>query len=215
MIRKILIQTLCIFALCLCVACENKTSVALTQNGNALMPIVIADLPTKVDEHCAKELKTHLDKISDCNFQIIKESELAQNAKAIFVGNTQKSKIALPDFNPQKVPFDTIRILTKDGSLFITGHHRRGTIYATSEFLELLGVRWWTPKEMYLPKIASIKLTPIDKTYSPALQFRQTNYISGSFDTLFAMRMKNGQLKGLDSQMDKDIAQSRAVPYQS
>lgn len=215
MIRKTLIQTICIFALCLCVACENKKHIALTQNGNALMPIVIADTPTKVDEHCAKELKTHLDKISDCNFQIIKESELSQNAKAIFVGNTQKSKVALPDFNPQKVPFDTIRILTKDGSLFITGHHRRGTIYATSEFLESLGVRWWTPQEMYLPKNASITLKHIDKTYSPALQFRQTNYISGSFDALFAMRMKNGQLIGSDKQMNQAIAQSRAVPYHS
>ena len=204
-----------IFALILILGCVSHNPVKLSQNGNALMPIVIPDSPTKVEEHSAKELKEHLDKISNGDFKIVKESNLPQNSNAIFVGNTKKAKESLPEFDSQKATFDTIKIATKNGSLFITGHNRRGTIYAVSEFLESLGIRWWTPQEMYLPKNPTITVPDTDYTYSPALQFRQTNYISGSLDFAFASRMKNGQIKSKDPLFNREIAQSYAIPYHS
>ena len=208
----------CVIALSFC-ACKgvNSTSdaVKLSENNNACLQIAISDTPTKAEEYSAKELKEHLDKISDADFKIVKESELPQGANAIFVGNTNATQKAFPDFDAKKVPFDTIKIATKNGSLYITGHNRRGTIYAVSEFLESLGVRWWTPKEMYLPKMASINVPSTNYTYSPALQFRQTNYISGSLDHAFASRMKNGQLKSDDPLLNKEISQTFAIPYHS
>ena len=206
----------CLFApaagLC---AAGAQDGAQIAENGTPLVKIATPDSPTECEKFAAKDIKLHLDKICGAKFEIVRESELAEGTRAIYVGNTKKSRKAVPDFDPKTAPFDSIRIKTDGGDVFITGHKRRGTIYAASEFLEEhLGVKWWDKDNSFIPKNPSPKVGKIDKFYAPPLVFRQTNYIPSSFDFDFAARMKNGQIRGAPK-LSREVSQSYAVPYHS
>ena len=213
---KKFITILSAFSISLAAFCAEDEKIRLSENGSALMPIVVSDNPSRAEDYAAKDLKKHLDEISGGDFKILKVSEAKDAKAAIYVGNTPKSRELAPDFDAYKAPFDTTLIRTANGNLLINGHSRRGTLYAVYAFLEdTLGVKWWTPEQSHIPKIPTIEIGGIDSKYSPALVFRQTNYIEGSFDWKFAARLKNGQLNPDDEELAKEISQSFAMSYHS
>ena len=86
--------------------------IKLTDNGNAYLPIVIPDNPTKVEEYSAKELKEHLDKMSGANFPIINFSASDYVKRAIYVGDSPKARELLDNLDPKTLDFDTTIIKT-------------------------------------------------------------------------------------------------------
>lgn len=59
---------------------------------------------------------------------------------------------------------EVFSIQCEEGSVAIHGQGRAGILYGVYEFLEAQGVRWYTPKEEYVPKNAAF-VYPESKTY--------------------------------------------------
>ena len=153
--------------------------IKLSDNGNAYLPIIIPDEPTHCEKYSAELLKKYLDKVTSAKFEIISETKLEEDAKAIFVGNTKKSQQSIPDYDAKKAPFDSIRIKSDDKNIFIKGHSRRGTLYAVSTFLEdCIGVKAWAEDDIFTPKNPSLKIPTTDISYAPRFTSRKTDVIS-------------------------------------
>ena len=168
-------------------------AIEIAKDSNAIVPIVIADNPADIDTIAAKELKEHLDKITGGNFEIKRESEISVTQSAIHIGNTEKAKSDLKNFDSKKAPYDSLLIKTVGENLYLNGHHKRGSFYAVCEFLERnLGVRWWTAKESYIPNLPNINIENIDYSFAPKFISRTSSYCN-VYSQAFQARQKNSQ----------------------
>ena len=127
---------------------------ALTLNWSvvaASLPevIVIPESPTPVENTAAEELANHLEAITGREFEIVSESERPAGKAAFFVGNTKTAQKAFPE----KFGYDGIGIRTVGNDIILTGHPRRGTLYAVYTLLEkYAGVRWYASDATVIPK---------------------------------------------------------------
>jgi hypothetical protein len=111
----------------------------------------------------AKELKEHLKAITGADFAAVKESEATQSdyktKPQILLGNVNKTKELLPELDIAKLPYDCVVRKTSGKNLILTGHPQRGTLYAVYTLLEdVIGVRWWTSTESFIPKKAILTI---------------------------------------------------------
>ena len=162
----------------------------LVEKGETDFKIVLADTPQPIEQTAAKELKSYLDAMTQINWVIASESEVPEDAPQILVGNSSRAKKLFPEIDPAQIPNDGIEIHLKGNKLLLTGHEKRGTLYAVNTFLEdILGVRWWTSTEQTIPTYETFKLKPIHISYAPKLIYRQAHY-KDAYQTIFATRMK-------------------------
>lgn len=188
----------------------------LSKNGSPCMPIVIPDAPTKVEEYSARELKEHLDKISGGDFKILKASEASDFPGAIYVGDSPKARQIIGGEDPSKFKFDQIRIKTADGCLALIGHPKRGTLFAVESFLEdVLGVRWWTADESFIPDNPTISIKEQDISYAPVLMHRRLDYIPGWTQARFTARLRAGDLVFDDKTLQRQTNNGFAIGYHS
>ncbi|MBN2641303.1 MAG: DUF4838 domain-containing protein, partial [Victivallales bacterium] len=182
----------------------NK-SLILTHDGVTGYKIVVPKKCEAPDATAAKELRTYLKKISGVDFEITNIEQ--SDGKNIYVGTSPTVKKLLPSIDFNNLKPDEIIIKTVGNSCVFTGQGTRGALYAVYTFLEdILGVRWWTATEEYVPDIKRVTLSPLDIRYAPALEFREVFYhgisrgIQGP-ESIFAVRSKiNGNYVHIPSQ---------------
>ena len=192
----------------------NAKNIELSKDGNAVMPIVIPDEPSRVEKYSAAELKEHLDKISGGDFKILKLSEAKDVGKAIYVGDSPKAR-ELSQIDPAKLEFDEIAIKTRDGNLVLIGHKKRGTLFAVESFLEdYLGVRWWTPSESKIPSNPTIAIEETDYRYAPVLKHRRLDYINWGAPR-FTARLRAGDVIFGDKALQRETNNGFAIGYHS
>ena len=75
---KKFITILSAFSISLAAFCAEDEKIRLSENGSALMPIVVSDNPSRAEDYAAKDLKKHLDEISGGDFKILKVSQVAR-----------------------------------------------------------------------------------------------------------------------------------------
>jgi len=166
----------------------------LSVDGVPYAVIVLSDSPTPVERTAARELKEHLDLMTGGSFPVVslsdlKDSELKVETK-ILVGDSPRIRELLPDFDPEKLGYDGIRVKTVGDSLILAGHPKRGTLYAVYSLLEdQLGVHWWSDSERTVPRRSTVVLPPLDVTYAPKLKLREAHYRVG-FDGVFQARLR-------------------------
>ncbi len=82
------------------------------------------------------------------------------------------------------------------GNLVFAGHAKRGCLYAVYSFLQdVVGVRWWTPDDTFLPKKSTLVVPDdLNVSYAPQMISREM-YHRNAQPTVFSARMKgNGHL---------------------
>jgi len=86
---------------------------------------------------------------------------------------------------------------TVGDTLYLAGGRPRGTLYAVYTFLEdVVGCRWWTSTESYLPSRPTLSIPALNQGYVPQLRYREA-YYRDAFDGVFAARLKcNGASTG-------------------
>lgn len=164
-------------------------SVPIT-NATTNWKIVLPNSPTAVESTAGKELQSHLQKVTKGDFPIVREQDVPKDSTSLLlVGKTSKS--------PQKdFAFDEILIQSKEGNLILTGHPRRGTLYAVYSFLQdVVGVRWWTPEETFIPQRTSLEIPKdLNVSYAPKMISREM-YHRWAQPGVFSARMKgNGSI---------------------
>lgn len=167
----------------------EAAEVWLARDGQAAATIVVSAAATAVERTAAQELQQHLEKVTGASFPVVSE-ETPKSGPRLLVGNTVASRRLAPDFDPAKAAYDSILLKTVGDDLILTGHPRRGALYAVYTYLEdTVGVRWWTSEEAFIPRKTALPLPALDVRFTPPLRFRESYYLD-SFHALFKTRLK-------------------------
>ena len=175
-------------------------SMALAADVTPAYVIVTPDNPPVVIQTAAKELADHMNRFPDSHFDIVAESQRPEGRRAIHVGPTKGSAAVFPDPTFANAKPDTISIRFVDGDIYLNGQMPRGPLYAVYTFLEdLVGIRWWTPEDTYIPSKLVIQRRDIE--YAPAFVCRETFYWGLHQKTPFAARLKDtGHFSGIPAE---------------
>lgn len=162
----------------------------IARDGVAMTKIVIPENATPVEHSAAEELLLHLEQITGAIFTIVPENASAPDCSRLMVGATKAARSVLGNQVVNGFAIDAILLKTSESDLFLLGHPRRGVLYAVYAFLEeVLGVRWWTGDETYVPRVTTLSLPQLDMSYQPSFHFRETYYL-GAFDARFRARLR-------------------------
>jgi len=128
--------------------------------------------------------------VTGAEFPVVAEKVVAAGGRSlIFVGHTAQA--------PQRdYKFDEILIRMTGGNLVLAGHPQRGCLYAVYSFLQdVVGVRWWSPDDRYVPRKATLTIADdLARSYAPQMISREM-YHRKAQPTVFSARMKgNGFL---------------------
>lgn len=162
----------------------------ISRQGRSEYVIVTAKAATPVEKAAARELQEHLKKVTGATLPIVEETAAAADKPRIVVGASRLARKLLPSVDPASLGDDAIVLKTVGRDLVLTGHPRRGALYAVYTFLEdTVGIRWWTPTENYIPKRPTLVIRPLDVNYAPKLIDRSSFYAL-AFDGRWSARQK-------------------------
>lgn len=148
----------------------------IVDNGASDYVIATADKTDECIGTAALELQTYIEKISGAVLDIVTESELGENDKAILVGETEAEKDVV-EIDRSGIKADGFRLYSDGKYLVIAGADSRGTLYGVYTFLEeYLGVRWFTPTLEVVPENEDIIIDAnIDRTVEPSFAVRRND----------------------------------------
>ncbi|MDD4869746.1 MAG: DUF4838 domain-containing protein [Kiritimatiellae bacterium] len=150
----------------------------LACDGKSDYLIVIPDKATVVERTAAGELQKYLAEVTGATLPIFTEANAPHGKPGVVVGNGTITSRLLAGLRPNSLGPDAIVIRTVGRDLILTGHPRRGTLYAVYTFLEdTVGIRWWTITESHIPKCPTLRIPPLDIVYHPKVIDRATRYL--------------------------------------
>ena len=174
-------------------AAEQKLSIVV--GGKSDYVIVTPVEPAPPVQTAAKELQEHLAKVTGATLAILPEDKAAADAKQILIGPSRRANKLLPGLDVDKLGHDGIVIKTVGDNILLLGRPPRGTLYAVYTFLEdVVGCRWWTSTESFVPKKPDLAVPALDVSYAPRIRSREA-YYRDAFEGRFAARSKcNGNM---------------------
>ena len=180
---------------------NNKVPLSITIPTST--HIVIPFNPDEAEETAARDLQSHLEKMTGKKNIIVDDmtfSEVSPKGNAIFIGRCKQLKklgVKVKDLAPEEF---IIRSVDKN-SLVIVGGSGRGTIYGVYDLLEKkLGCRWFTPDTTVVPQKEKISLANLNIRKKPFFEFREPWMYSGfvwswwwknNFDQAYIARTRN------------------------
>ncbi|MGQ9732298.1 MAG: DUF4838 domain-containing protein [Candidatus Zipacnadales bacterium] len=166
------------------------SELTLARNGKTDYVIALCSDAIPAEETAARELSEHLKLVTGAEFVIQQESAVRQEQPQIIVGPGQHFRAAFPEIVPERIGADGILLRTQDNRLYLAGDRPRGTLYAVYTFLEdVVGVRWWTATESFIPQKPTLEIPELKIAYAPKLISREAFY-RGAFDGQFAPKLK-------------------------
>ena len=167
--------------------------IALSDNGASEYAIVIAEDAIVAERTAAAELQSHIEAVTGATLPIREE---AADAKLIVVGPSARFCAAFPEVDLGALKHDGIVMKTKGDAVYLAGGRPRGTLYAVYTFLEdVVGCRWWSSTERFVPDRPTLTIPALDVVYTPRLLYREAFY-RDAFDGVFAARCKcNGHFE--------------------
>lgn len=146
----------------------------LAENGQTSYIIALASDAIPAEKTAAQQLQKYLQEVTNANFPVQVETEVASNTPQILVGSGMRVKALLPQQNWQALGSDGIVIQTVGNNLVLAGGRPRGTLYAVFQFLEdAVGCRWWTPTEQFVPRKTALEIEPQNVIYVPPFSYRE------------------------------------------
>lgn len=146
--------------------------ITLIKNRKTDYTIALPNNASVVEKKVADELATYIDKVFGLRLPIVSETMALGNA--IYVGHTEYAK-------ENGVTGDSTEnwiVCVKDKNVILTGgltNKDRGIAYSVYHFLEdVVGIRWWTWFEEYIPKTDVLEM-PDDYKNSGTPYFEYRN----------------------------------------
>jgi hypothetical protein len=169
---------------------SSAMSIPLVRDGQSDYRIVLPDAAQPAEATAARELQEHLAQVTGARLPIVAEAQAPASSRQIVVGNCRRVKALLPNVNLQQLGYDGIVVQSVGDTLVLAGRPPRGTLYAVYTFLEdVVGCRWWTSTESFVPRKPTLDVPPQKLTYAPQLRYREAFY-RDAFDGVFAARSK-------------------------
>lgn len=166
----------------------GEDGVMLVENGTAKGVIVLPKEATASMRWAAEELQKAVEQMSGAKLAI---GELPGPA-----GDTPRVVITLAEQVAAKgaadLGTDGYWIKAAGNHVTIAGSGQRGALYGVYTLLGKLGVRWWTPTETFVPKMATVIVPTMDLREVPKLEYRDMMYqeMWGAEGQLWAARNK-------------------------
>jgi len=178
------------------VAAPPSRALTLAANGQSPYVIVLCEDPLPAERTAAGELQEHLKLVTGAELPIVDEGSAGTRMRAIVVGPGKLLAKVCPDVDLAALKHDGIVMRTVGDAIYLAGGRPRGTLYAVYTFLEdVVGVRWWSATESFVPKKPTLEIPELNTVYVPKLQYREAFY-RGAFDGVFAVRLKtNGNFE--------------------
>lgn len=180
------------FLLLSVILCGSASADGLTLTADGKSNYVIV-LPAEADapvQTAAGELQAHLQQVTGVKLPIVADDKVPADAARIIVGPASPLTQLAPQLDLDALGYDGIVMKTVGKDLILAGQGTRGTVYAVYTFLEdVVGCRWWTSSESYVPKKPVLEIPALDVTYAPALRYREAFY-RDTFDGPTAARFK-------------------------
>lgn len=152
----------------------------------------------------AQTLADALTEMTGAEFACVSDTE-AETATEIVIGGTSRTA---PAFDATQST-DTYRIVTAGEKLFIQGASDRAVTYGVYGFMEDdLGCVFINGAETFIPHSGTVKLAPIDRTETPAMQWRnvyayETKQSDGWYEKL--------RLNGIESDPTDEKTESMSM----
>ncbi len=165
----------------------------IAESGKAGCVIVVPNAATPGEKHAAGELREHIRQITGVELRLISERNYSPaSGPCISIGRTRLSEKYVT--NDQLAAFgdDGYKVFTRDGNAFFVGGRRRGSMYAVYEYLESLGVRWWSPDYTVIPKITDLPMPSKSFGHIPQLWYRDQWWNNGATNEWLARMRVNG-----------------------
>jgi hypothetical protein len=131
-------------------ASTPAVSVKLTENGRALLPIVISTQASEREKTAASTLANYLKRISGGEFKIETADTLEASTRGIAVGTVARFDIAGLDLkNDDPTKQEDYILRSHDGGVLLAGASELALEYAVWDFLYRLGYRRFFPGETW------------------------------------------------------------------
>jgi len=185
---KLIIGMLVILAGCRQQGVLAGDNITIARDGQSHCVIVLGEKASAPVRHAADELAVFLNRITGGKFDIVNTAS-AEKAN-IYVG-PEAAKMADAGFTTEGLGDEGIIIRTTAKGLILAGGQPRGTLYAVYSFLQdQIGCRWWSSTAETIPQQKTIELAPLNITYIPPIQYRETFWYD-AFDADWAVRNKS------------------------
>lgn len=175
----------------------DSGALILAQGGKSSYCILTgAEAPPAV-RRGARELQTYLEQISGAKLPLRTDADPLPRP-AILVGPSlplDRLREA-PDLKPLGAEGFAIR--TAGPHLVIAGGGPRGTMYGCTAFLERLGVRWYTPSVVKVPRLEQVAVSRLDVRETPAFEYREPFFFEAQERDWAARNRINGNAAPLD-----------------
>ncbi|MCP4639765.1 MAG: hypothetical protein GY851_05000, partial [bacterium] len=128
----------------------------------------------------ADELVDHLRQMTGCRVPVLPEDVYKEGlGPLVSVGRTERSTSVLTDEELVELGDEGFVIRPHGKDLYILGGGRRGALYGVFEFLESLGIRWYTPSFSVMPNCADVSLPETDTRLVPKCFYRDQLWNNG------------------------------------
>lgn len=158
--------------------------------------ILLPERPSLTESTAAEELQLHIQKMTGSEVPIVSEPQELPADHILSVGGTLFARSRVEKEHPDPFKFDEIFIRAEGSNLFLTGHERRGALYAVYTFLEdVCGCRWYTEDAAVIPQREDLVFPPdLAVSYVPQMISREMYHKLAS-PCLFSARNKgNGNI---------------------
>lgn len=170
----------------------------LVRGGRTRHTIVLAAQAPPAEQRAAAELQKYVREISGAELGIVDDSRPVRGPM-VLIGRSRALARVAPDLPPKGLGPEGFVIETRGPHLVIAGGGQRGTMYGVSEFLERLGVRWFTADVTRIPRLQTIPLGSLRIRLEPAFEYREP-FFTEAFDRDWAARNRaNGHHTKLDA----------------
>jgi hypothetical protein len=174
------------------VACSDLLAVTLVRDGEAAVSVTLAADASPVEEQAARELIHYLDLATGASFELRREGEVETGAPAIRVGLHGQAALLGPE---------EWVIMSSGEQLSLYGGGPRGTLYAVYRFLEEhVGVRWWTPRDEFVPRLRQLDVPQLLSRGEPSFRYRDI-YGFGAEPRFAAHSRLNGHFSRLPEEL--------------
>jgi hypothetical protein len=161
----------------------------LSENGQTRYTIGVASEASETEKTAARELQAHLKLVTGAEFPIQSSENIA--GPTIWVGPSEKAKKLAPNVDWAALETEGIVMKTSGEDLLLAGGRPRGTLYAVYSFLEdVVGVRWWTATDKFIPQRPTLQIDSLNVVYVPQFQYREVLNWGLEEDLTFTTKMK-------------------------
>jgi len=154
----------------------RSQAAVLVENAAPKAVIVLANDPTDREQQAAAELADYIQKISGAQLAITSPGKHAAGKLPIYIGAAADATLLDTIREQGRAPSSFILDVAID-SVSLVGLSGDGTLFATYELLEQLGVRWFMPGELgtVIPRRATLKLAEQRNVQVPSFTARHMN----------------------------------------